>query len=189
MTSDMVRTERLRLPVLDIGLIDALLDDPATVEEFSLPSGWPDPADLAHLMRWRTLAAADGGSSPWRARAVVDGTGTFIGHAGFHGPPKPVAEALDDPTFEGQVDPCPSGVVEIGYTILTPFRSIGFATEAAAGLIDWAGATGLVGAVIACVRPDNGSSMAVLDRLGGFERIGRCRDGDADELVFRRNLR
>jgi RimJ/RimL family protein N-acetyltransferase len=45
-----------------------------------------------------------------------------------------------------------------------------------------------VAAVIACVRPDNSASLAVLDRLGGFEQIGACRDGDDDELVFRLDL-
>lgn len=174
--------------MLDLVLIDSLLDDPGRTDRFSVPDDWPDADDLAHLHRWRGLAEEDGGYSPWRARAVVDGEGTFVGHAGFHGPPVEIEVALADPTYMGAVDPCSGGVVEIGYTILGPFRSRGFASEAAAGLIGWAHTTGEVAAVIATVRPDNAPSLAVLDRLGGFEPIGFCRGGDHDERVFRRDL-
>jgi RimJ/RimL family protein N-acetyltransferase len=188
MDRDLITTERLELVVLDGPLIDALLADPAGVDRFSVPEGWPDPVDLEHLERWRGLAIDDGGYSPWRARAAVDRTGTFIGHVGFHGPPAAVDIALGDPTFVGRIDPCLSGVVELGYTILEPFRSQGFCTEAVGGLVDWARSTGEVAAVIATVRTDNAPSLAVLQRVGGFERIGTCRDGDDDEFVFRRDL-
>jgi ribosomal-protein-alanine N-acetyltransferase len=186
--SDLIRTARLELRVIDRALIDGLLEDPAGVDRFSVPSGWPDPDGIAHLERWRALASGDGWRGRWRARALVDSSGTLVGHAGFHGPPVELAVALDDPTFVGRIDSCAGGVVEIGYTVLDSFRLQGFASEAVAGLIGWAGSTGDVAAVIACVRPDNAASLAVLDRLGGFEIIGSCRDGDDDELVFRLDL-
>lgn len=181
-------TERLRMPVLDRSLLESLATDPAGIEEFTVPAGWPDEDGLEHIERWRRLAEEDAGSSPWRARAVLDGA-AFVGHAGFHGPPVSIETALDDPTYEGLVEECDGGAVEIGYTILAANRGRGYATEAAAGLVAWAGAGGEVGAVIACVRPDNAASLKVIDRLGGFREIGRCRDGDDDELVFRRDLR
>lgn len=185
---DLVVTERLRLPVLDATILEALAHDPTQVTTFSVPAGWPDDDDVDHVERWRRLAIEDGGRSVWRARAVVAEHDRFVGHAGFHGPPVPIESALADPTFIGSVDPCDLGAVEIGYTILAAFRGNGYATEAVRGLLGWARSTGEVGAVIACVRTDNAASLAVLDRLGGFEQVGRCRDGDDDELVFRHDL-
>ena len=181
-------TERLRMPVLDRALLESLATDPSGIEEFEVPSGWPDDDGLEHIGRWRRLAEEDGGSSPWRARAVLDG-GAFVGHAGFHGPPVSIATALDDPTYEGLVEPCDGGAVEIGYTILSANRRQGFATEAAAGLVEWAKRTGDVGAIIACVSPDNIASRRVIDHLGGFREIGRCQDDGETELVLRRDLR
>ncbi|MGI9595638.1 MAG: GNAT family N-acetyltransferase [Acidimicrobiales bacterium] len=188
-SADSIHTARLELAALDGDLLEQLLRDPGLVSRFSVPAGWPDADDLAHLRRWRRSAVDDGGhDNRWRARAMVDTTGMFVGHAGFHGPPVSIETALDDPTFVGRVDRCVGGVVEIGYTVLAPFRAAGFATEAAAGLLEWAESTGEVGAVVASVRPDNRASLTVLDRLGRFEPIGRCRDGDHEELVFRRDL-
>ena len=58
-----------------------------------------------------------------------------------------------------------------------------------AALVDWAFATGAVSTVLAAVAEDNGASLAVLARVGGFDRIGTCRDDDgALEIVFRRDL-
>ncbi len=188
MLDDLILTERLRLPVLDRWLLDALATDPSTIETFRLPADWPDADGKEHLDRWRRLAEIDGGSSPWRARAVVDGSATFVGHAGFHGPPVTIETALDDPTFEGVVEPVDGRAVEIGYTILPDWRGRGYATEAVRGLIGWADATGEVATVIACVRPDNAASRAVLERVGGFRQIGSCRDGDTTELVLRHDL-
>ncbi len=183
-----IRTERFELPLFELSLIEALLDEPSTVSALSVPAGWPDLDGRAHLERWHRLATADRGASPWRARAVVDHDRQLVGHVGFHGPPMPIERALDDPTFSGRVDPCAGGAVEIGYTVFPGARSNGVATEAAQGLLDWARSTGDVGAVLACVRPSNQRSLAVLARLGGFELIGRCRDDEHDELVLRRDL-
>lgn len=188
MLDDIIVTERLRLVVLDPELLDSLATDPASTDRFVVPTGWPDADGLAHVERWRRLAESDGGSSPWRARAVVDGDAVFVGHAGFHGPPVQVSQALDDPTFEGTTEPSDTTAVEIGYTILPEQRRRGYAAEAVRGLLLWAEATGEVGAVIACVRPENRASLAVIDRVGGFREIGRCKDGEDDELVLRRNL-
>lgn len=185
---DVIVTERLRLPVLDRGVLAQLATDPAGVTDFAVPPGWPDDDGVEHIARWRALAEHDGGRSSWRARAIVDGAGGFVGHAGFHGPPVPVGTALDDPTFEGTVEQCSGGAVEVGYTILPSHRRRGYAAEAVEGLLLWAATTGEVGAVIACVRPDNVASLAVIARVGGFREIGRCRDGEDDELVLRRDL-
>ena len=185
---DLIVTQRLRLPVLDAAVLEQLAIDPQGVTAFDVPPGWPDADGMEHIERWRRLAESDGGRSQWRARAVVDSADQFVGHAGFHGPPVAIEVALDDPTFEGVVDASDRGAVEIGYTILPTHRRRGYAVEAVEGLLAWAATTGELGAVIACVRPDNTASLAVLDRVGDFHEIGRCRDGDDDEIVFRRDL-
>jgi RimJ/RimL family protein N-acetyltransferase len=189
MDGDVIVTDRLRMPVLDRALLDLLVTDPSRIDRFSVPPDWPDDTGREYVERWRGLAEVDDGSSRWRPRAVVDADGAFVGHAGFHGPPVPIADALADPTYDGLVEPCDGGAVEIGYTILPTNRRRGYAAEAAAGLLAWGAATGEVGAVIACVRPDNIASLKVIERLGGFEEIGRCQDDGETELVLRRDLR
>ncbi len=181
-----VQTARLRLPVLGPVELAALVDAPQSLEAFRVPVGWPDGDDQSNVRRWNELAE-DEGASPWRARAIVVGTGDMVGHAGFHGPPVSLDEALADPTFVGSITPCSGGVVELGYAIFTGDRRRGFAAEAAAGLIEWAFGTGSVDAVIATVGVDNEASHRVLARVGGFVRIGTCRDGRGDEVVYRRD--
>lgn len=188
MLLDPIVTARLDLRVIDLPLVERLLDAPQAIDRPSVPEGWPDEDGRVHLGRWRGLLLEDGGPSPWRARTVVDRAGTLVGHAGFHGPPQPIEGALSDPTYAGAIDACVGGAVEVGYTILPSHRRRGLASETLQGLIDWAAATGLVGAIVACVAPTNEGSLAVLSHVGGFERIGRCRDGDVEEIVFRRDL-
>ncbi len=150
-----------------------------------MPVGWPDAHDRSNVRRWHELAENEG-ASPWRARAIV-AAGTMVGHAGFHGPPVAIGVALADPTFVGSITPCAGGVVELGYTVFAGHRRQGYAAEAAAGLVEWAFGTGSVDAVIATVGVDNEASHRVLARVGGFARIGTCRDERGDEVVYRRD--
>jgi RimJ/RimL family protein N-acetyltransferase len=115
-----------------------LVDSPESIGAFRVPPDWPDREGLDHIERWKAHAVIDGGASPWRARAVVDATGQMVGHAGFHGPPVSVEEALADPTSVGTISPCNGGVVELGYSIFTGHRRKGYASEAVTGLIGWA---------------------------------------------------
>jgi RimJ/RimL family protein N-acetyltransferase len=181
-----VQTARLRLPVLGPLELAVLVDAPQSLEAFRVPVGWPDAHDRSNVERWHALAE-DEGASQWRARAIVDGTGAMVGHAGFHGPPVAIDEALADPTFVGSITPCAGGAVELGYSIFTSDRRQGFAAEAAAGLIEWAFGTGSVDAVIATVGVDNDASHRVLASVGGFVDIGGCRDERGDEVVYRRD--
>ena len=108
----------------------------------------------------------DPGGRDWCIRAMVRGEDSaVIGHCGFHGPPKAVGRA------------------EIGYTVFQKFRSRGYATEAAQGLIAWARLTG-ERKVFASVAPTNAASLAVMNKLG-FRHIGDQMDEiDGKELVF-----
>jgi RimJ/RimL family protein N-acetyltransferase len=181
-------TRRLTLVVLDERLLRSIYEDDRASPPFRWPPTWPDEVDRRHLAIWIERAPALVGRDAWRPRALVDGNGMIVGHAGFHLPPQPLEQALRDATFHGIRPPTPGGVVEIGYTVFPDFRRLGYACEAVACLVDWAFDTGDVSAILATVAPDNVASLRVLDRVGGFRRIGTCRDrSGAEEIVLRRD--
>jgi ribosomal-protein-alanine N-acetyltransferase len=104
----------------------------------------------------------------WLARAIVLRTPDrlMIGNAGFHGEPGVNAAGHDS-------------AVELGYRIAAGHRGRGYATEAVAALIAWARAQG-IDHFVASVGPDNGPSLAILQKLG-FARTGEHWD-DEDGL-------
>ena len=109
----------------------------------------------------------------WLIRALVlrDPVRSMIGHAGFHGPPGINGLRRSD-------------AVEVGYTVLQPFRGHGYATEAAAALMGWARAEHGIRHFVASVAPSNEPSLAVVRKLG-FVRTGEQWDEeDGLELVF-----
>ena len=55
--------------------------------------------------------------------------------------------------------------VDLGYAFLPAARGRGYAVEAARAVIDWADAQGIT-PLLAIVNPDNGRSIAVLEKLG-----------------------
>lgn len=72
--------------------------------------------------------------------------------------------------------------VDIGYAFLPAFRSMGYAAEAAEGVIGFARARLGLGRIVAITLPGNQSSIRVLEKNGfRFERIVRLTD-DGDEL-------
>lgn len=83
--------------------------------------------------------------------------------------------------------PSPGGEAEIGYAVLPAFRGRGYATGAAAALVEWAFAhTGVV-CVTAQADPANLASVRVL------EKVGFVPDGEGDEgcvrfVLWERNL-
>jgi [ribosomal protein S5]-alanine N-acetyltransferase len=71
--------------------------------------------------------------------------------------------------------------VDIGFAFLPPYRSRGFALEAAMAIVGLARTLGLA-RIVAIVSPHNADSMRLLDKLG-FRRERRIRLGDdAEEL-------
>jgi RimJ/RimL family protein N-acetyltransferase len=184
-----ITTARLALVALEADLLAAILGGHRDRAPFAWPDWWPDETDRHHVDLWHERATNRAGGAAWGPRAVVDAaTRMMVGHAGFHLPPQPLATALADPSFHGAATPAAAGVVEIGYTIFPAEQRRGYATEAAAALIDWAFATGAVSTVLASVAEANDASQSVLRRVGGFRAIGTCRDQDGTlEIVFRRD--
>jgi RimJ/RimL family protein N-acetyltransferase len=101
-----------------------------------------------------TVAASKAGvyRPGWGLFAIVrTEDGTAMGGVGFHGPPD-------------------RGAVEIGYDLSVSARGLGWATDAARALCQWALAQPEVVMVLATTEPGNRPSQAVLERIG-FERV------------------
>jgi RimJ/RimL family protein N-acetyltransferase len=180
---DPIVTPRLRLVLLEPDHLRAMLAGETSSGALHWPEGWPDAEDRGHVQHWSTRPV-----TPWGPRALVSEVDGMVGHAGFHRAPRPIDEALDDPTFDGAREPCEGGVVELGYTVLAAWRRRGLAVEAASALVERAFESDEVGAVVASVATTNQPSLGVLARVGGFREIGTCVDDDGEpEIVFRRD--
>jgi RimJ/RimL family protein N-acetyltransferase len=184
-----IPASRLSLVALKTDVLALMSGDAHGDRPFDWPGWWPDDADRAHLARWRDRAAAGTCNVAWGPRALVDTHRHMVGHVGFHLPPRPLAAALDDPTFDGQREPATGDAVEIGYTIFPNQRGHGYATEAVAALLDWAARSSEVRVVLATVARGNDASVRVLERVGGFVDIGTCRNDVGEvEVVYRRDI-
>ncbi len=165
-----IRTERLQLVALAPEAVRALIagrrDEAERILKLSLPAEFPNAGDLdgflpIQLQRMET----EPGRREWMARLMVGGPDGAVGHCGFHGPPDRIGRA------------------EIGYTVFSQFRGLGYAKEAARGLVDWAFERG-EREVYASVSPNNAPSLAVVRSLG-FMQVGTQEDEvDGLELVF-----
>lgn len=146
---------------------------------FTLSEDWPGESPRL-LRHWIDALRADPAREPWMARAIVQRSdGLMAGHIGFHD--RPGAAYLE------QWAPG-ANAVEIGYTVFARHRMLGYATEAAAGLMDWAWLRHGVDRFIASVSPDNAPSLRVVAKLG-FVRIGSHMDEvDGPEDVFERRV-
>jgi len=145
-----IATERLLLVACESELADALQGDRGRAGELleaSLPEGWPDD-ELAELLPITSTTAL--GFGIW---VVVDpARGVVVGSAGFVGDPK-------------------DGEIELGYGIHPSYRGLGYATEAASALVQWALAQGTVREVVAECEESNVPSVRVLEKVG-LERNG-----------------
>ena len=149
----------------------ALIDEP---ERFEKLVGLP-VADGLHGFyvsddvspEWLASLRNSSGPDVWRHGFFVAHRESrlVIGSAGFKGPP--------DST----------GTVEIAYGIVPSFQGQGYATEAAAALVEFAFADGQVRTVRAHTLPEANASTHVL-RKNGFTHIGTVVDPE-DGTVWR----
>jgi ribosomal-protein-alanine N-acetyltransferase len=121
------------------------------VQEFLLAASGDFIAEL------RTATAPD----PWRfGFAIVhQADNIVIGLCGFAGPPDS------------------DGAVEIAYSIAPVYERKGFATEAAAALIDFASRSGCVSIVRAHTLPEVSPSTSVLEKCS-FRKAGEIIDSE-----------
>lgn len=151
-TSDIIETPRLVLRPVDAKLASALHRDRAHAGQLAgaiLHRNFPD-ADLASMLpdHAKDLAAVPSWS-PWGLWLIIyRSVRMVVGAVGYQGPP--------DAT----------GVVSIGYAIVSAHRRRGLATEAASALIDRAFADPRIGCVQATCSADNTPSIKLLTKLG-----------------------
>jgi ribosomal-protein-alanine N-acetyltransferase len=174
MPDEVLRSERLDLPLLSVAAMQALLDDDlATAGReigVSLPTGWMTE-NLRGLIRLRLgQVATDPDAHRWLVRAVMlrDPAPTLVGNAGFHGPP--------DAT----------GTVEVGYEVLPAHRRRGYAEETVRTLFAWAARQPGVTRLRASVGPWNAPSLALVRKLGMVQVGTQLDPDDGLELVFER---
>jgi RimJ/RimL family protein N-acetyltransferase len=180
-----IRTERLELrsmtPEFHAAVVDGDRRRAERVLGATIPPGWiADSVTLRLARYWLGLLRADPARGPWLARAMVRRDGErFVGHIGFHD--RPGAAYLEEY--------CPgANAVEIGYTVLERYRGLGYATEAAGALMDWARNRHGITRFVASVSPTNAASLGVIGKFG-FTKIGsQVDDEDGPEDVFERRV-
>ena len=170
---DVIRSERLELPLLSLGQLERLAagDGGSVAAEL----GASLPLDLLAEVRWLAAMRAEQlrlhpSDGPWLLRPIVhvapDGTRIGIGYLNFH------------------AGPDADGRVEVGYTLLPDARGRGFAIEAVRAAFDWATRVHGVHKFRAAVAPDNERSRNLILKLG-FRQTGEQWDEvDGLELVY-----
>jgi ribosomal-protein-alanine N-acetyltransferase len=155
----MRRTDRLDLTPLPAAAAAALPDDRETASALlgaALPASWPQ-ADLLDILPMP--ASADPEGEPYGIWVMVErATNGLVGDIGFMGPPA-------------------DGIVEIGFSVVPERRRLGFASEAAAAVVEWALGEPSVDRVVARCDSDNDASIGVL------ERAGFVRTAEADGVI------
>lgn len=156
-----IRTARLEIVPVDVEIARAELRDPAAFAALlsaTVPDNWPpDMLSDARALFLDLLEAGPGrtGWLGWYAlwQYEEDAAPVLVGGAGFLGPPDA------------------NGRVELGYSILPQFYGMGFATEMAGAVIEWARSHADVRDIVAQTAGDNLSSRKVLAKLG-FDEVG-----------------
>jgi RimJ/RimL family protein N-acetyltransferase len=151
-----LRTERLRLVAADAALARAALADRLAFCDLlaaEVPQSWPPPLMADVEPEWADRLAREPALAGWLHWYVVlvDEEGkedVLIGSAGFNG--------LDPET----------GALVLGFSVLPAFAGLGYATEAAWRLLEWAFDQPGVARVVARAFPDNLASLKVLEHLG-----------------------
>ena len=126
------------------------VDDLAALLDVPRPASWPPPLNDQASQQWFVdMLRADPHAVGWGIWYViaVDTNRALVGNIGFKGRPS-------------------NGSCEIGYSILPPFQSRGYATEAARALIAWAFSHSDVDRVTAETLPELSASIRVMEKCG-----------------------
>lgn len=156
-----IETPRLLLVSLVSDDIEALIA--GDLERFARLTGFTFPPENAKLgtdLQWHLNAIlADHRQLPWRIRVIVERrSNRVVGSINLKGPPDS------------------DGDVEIGWGVVESARGQGYATEAAAAVINWAAQQAGVKSISATVPEDNAASQRVAARLGLVETADKRRN-------------
>jgi len=171
MVAPLLETRRLTLRVCSPEQLLALIEQPERLQElmeFPVADGLREFFVSAEVSpRWLAALHAAARPDPWRH-------GFFVVH-------RESRSVIGSAGFKGQPDS--TGTVEIAYGIVPSFEGRGYATEAAAALIDFAFASGEVRMVRAHTLPEANASTHVLLNCG-FHYVSTVVD-DEDGPVWR----
>jgi RimJ/RimL family protein N-acetyltransferase len=143
---------------------------------FAPTSEWMSETEIMELRL--SQMKEDPTLQPWLLRALIDKkSGMMVGHFNAHTKAGP--EYLKKFT--------PLNAVEIGFTIYTPFRKSGFATEAIEGFSKWLKTQKLANGLVLSILTTNTPSLNLAKKLG-FQKIGQVVEGPDTELVFLREI-
>ena len=133
------------------------------------PVDWPPPFGDAGVRNWfRRLLLANPAGAPWFGHYIVseiNGQETLVGTAGFKGPPDP------------------SGMVEIGYSIVPAYHRMGIGRAAVEALVTQAFADSRVRRVTAETPTELLASRGLLTKCG-FQLMGTRVDPEDGELAL-----
>jgi [ribosomal protein S5]-alanine N-acetyltransferase len=172
---EVIRSERLELPLLSLAQLEGLAAGEGERVAAELGASLP-PAWLAEV-RWLAMVRAEQlrlrpADGPWLLRPILlvgrDGGRSAIGYLNFH------------------AGPDEAGRVEIGYTLLPDARGRGYAIEAVRAALDWAESAHGVRRFRAAVAPDNERSRNLILKLGFLQTGEQWDEVDGLELVYER---
>ena len=177
---DTIHSPRLELISMSPDFLDACikndLESASPTIGLALPPEWPE---MKWLMELRLKQMRENPALElWVLRAIgLRETKTMIGHIGFH--TLPGADYLK---------PYAPDSVEFGYSIFPKYRRMGYASEAARALMDWATREHQVMHFIVSISPTNEPSLRLAQKLG-FRKVGTSTDDQGTvEDVFRRDV-
>ncbi len=174
--SDALRTARLELVPMSVGMVEAVLlgrrEDAEAIARAEMPARWPN----RELIERAFALSLDGVKAEparflWGARVVIapgDGGRRVVGSIVFHG------------------EPGADGVSEIAYGIEEASQGRGYATEAVEASVDWALHQPRVAAVQAATFAWHRASLRVIEKVG-MKPVGtRDHETLGEMLVFER---
>ncbi len=133
------------------------------------PVDWPPPFNEDAVRNWfRDQLRADPSLAPWLGHyvvATIDGRETLVGTAGYKGAPDP------------------SGMVEIGYSLVSAYHRMGIGTAMVAALVRQAFADARVTRITAETPLTFTASRGLLEKCG-FVSIGNRVDPEDGELAL-----
>lgn len=171
-----IETKRLKLPLMTEVFLRLCLENEKTQAEalsgIQIHDAWLRSKSFMKLRMDQCRNIPE--YRPWCVRAMVlRADSRMIGHIGFHTAPGP--EYLKKFIRNG---------VEFGYTVFEEFRGQGYASEAIAGLMNWAVVEKGVYNFVVSISPDNTPSQALAKKFG-FLKVGEQIDPeDGLEEIF-----
>jgi ribosomal-protein-alanine N-acetyltransferase len=176
MSPHIIHSSRLELIAMSPVFLGAStkgdLESAARLIDLVIPIDW---LEAQRVMEMRLAQMRENPAlETWLLRAVgLRETRTMIGFIGFH--TRPGAEYLNSYAPDG---------VEFGYSIFPEYRRMGFASEAAGALMQWATFEHGVTRFVLSISPANEPSLR-LARKFGFRKVGAVTDPeDGVEDIF-----